>query len=83
MATIDTSILSLSVVNKGLYQCIEVDASGQNATRLKRLGICSGRVLELVGDGDPMVLQIGNTRIGLSRQLASLISVGPVEPLAS
>ncbi|MCC9599917.1 ferrous iron transport protein A [Stieleria sp. JC731] len=79
MASVQPTICVLAAASKGVYQCVEVDASGQNAIRLKRLGICTGRVLELVGQGDPMVLQLGNSRIGLSRQLASLISVSPVE----
>jgi Fe2+ transport system protein FeoA len=52
-----------------------VYATGQNAVRLKRLGICEGRVLELIGRGDPMVLRIGESRVGVSRQLARLVFI--------
>ncbi|PNY33810.1 ferrous iron transport protein A [Rhodopirellula baltica] len=81
MASVQTSISVLAGARKGFYQCVDVDASGQNAIRLKRLGICAGRVLELVGQGDPMVLQLGNSRIGLSRQLANFVSIAPAEAL--
>lgn len=64
----------------GTMQCLELHAEGLDAVRLKRLGICQGRLLELIGPGDPMILRIGTSQIGLSRRLASLVLVQPVEP---
>jgi Fe2+ transport system protein FeoA len=52
-----------------------VCATGQNAIRLKRLGICESRELELIGRGDPMVVRIGESRVGVSRQLAQLVFI--------
>ena len=59
----------------GTMQCLELLAEGLDAVRLKRLGICQGRSLELIGPGDPMILRIGTSQIGLSRRLASLVLV--------
>ncbi len=47
------------------------------------MGICEGRVIELVSPGDPMVLRIGATRVGLSRQLARQVAINPESNLAS
>ncbi len=70
----------LSEAGPGRYRCDRIEAVGQNAIRLKRLGICDGREFELIGHGDPMVLRIGESRIGLSRQLARTVSVSCCEP---
>ncbi|WP_253154936.1 FeoA family protein [Stieleria tagensis] len=67
--------LTLADANAGRFRCEQVLAAGLDAVRLKRLGICAGRELELIGRGDPMVVRIGESRIGLSRQLASLVTV--------
>lgn len=69
-----TTVL-LSEAAPGHYRCDGIDAVGQDAIRLKRLGICEGRSLHLVGRGDPMVLRIGESQIGLSRQLACAVQV--------
>lgn len=70
----------LSEAAPGRYRCDRIDAVGQNAVRLKRLGICDGREIELLGRGDPMVLRIGESRIGLSRQLACAVAVSGCLP---
>lgn len=66
---------TLADARLGCYRCTQVCATGQNAVRLKRLGICEGRELELIGRGDPMVLRIGESRVGVSRQLAQLVFI--------
>jgi Fe2+ transport system protein FeoA len=66
---------SLSVASVGNFVCTDVEAMGQSQTRMKSLGICAGRTLELVSAGDPMIVRVGNSRIGLSRALAASVSV--------
>lgn len=75
MAIVQSPPFTLADAAPGFYRCDQVCASGQNAVRLKRLGICEGRTVELVGQGDPMVVRIGGSRVGLSRQLAKLVTV--------
>ena len=75
MAIVQAPPATLANALPGEYQCESVWATGQNAIRLKRLGICEGRWIEIVGRGDPMILRIGDSRIGLSRQLASFVTV--------
>lgn len=75
MAIVQAPAITLADVAAGSYRCEQVHAEGENAVRLKRLGLCEGRIVELVGQGDPMVLRIGASRVGLSRQLAKLVTV--------
>lgn len=65
----------LSQMSRGYAVCRKVEGEGPQATRLKRLGICEGRVLEVVQAGDPMILRVIGTSIGLSRKLAGLVLV--------
>ena len=82
MAIVQAPPTSLAQAQPGRYRCENVHATGQNAVRLKRLGICQGRMVELLGQGDPMILRIGDSRIGLSRQLADLVTVEPISAMA-
>lgn len=68
----------LSHVRPGDFVCVRLDAGGENAVRLKRLGICESRPLELVFAGDPMVIRVCGSNVGLSRQLAELVFVEPL-----
>ena len=66
---------TLASAGPGEFVCSRLKADGENAVRLKRLGICEGRTLEVVTAGNPMVLFVAGARIGLSRQLAELVIV--------
>lgn len=73
MSLVQAPVSLLSDASNGKVRCIDVHALGQDAIRLKRMGICEGRVLEVLATGNPMVLRISGTRVGLSRQLAELV----------
>ncbi|NOY42067.1 MAG: ferrous iron transport protein A [Planctomycetes bacterium] len=49
-----------------------------DATRLKAMGICVGRQVQLVRAGDPLIVRILGARIGLSARLAEGVSVEPI-----
>lgn len=53
----------------------ELDVADSDATRLKAMGICSGRQVQLIQAGDPLILRVLGARIGLSHRLAAGISV--------
>lgn len=53
----------------------EVEADDEETARLKTLGVCAGRRLELVKSGDPLILKIFGTRLGLSGALAARVRV--------
>jgi Fe2+ transport system protein FeoA len=43
--------------------------------RLKELGLCVGRRIEVLHRGDPMIVRIFGSRLGLSARLAARIRV--------
>lgn len=52
-----------------------VEASDDDMRRLMTLGICTGRRVELVQCGNPMIVRIFGSRLGVSRRLASRVMV--------
>ena len=71
-----TSPISLSQLAPRCWATVtDVATSPSDLTRLMGLGICTGRRLQLVKGGDPMILQVYGTRIGLSARLADLVRV--------
>jgi Fe2+ transport system protein FeoA len=53
----------------------DVETDDEETARLKTLGVCPGRRLELVRGGDPLILKIFGTRLGLSGLLAARVRV--------
>jgi Fe2+ transport system protein FeoA len=43
--------------------------------RLKAMGVCLGRTIEVVKTGDPLILKVFGSRIGLSARLAQHVQV--------
>jgi Fe2+ transport system protein FeoA len=59
-----------------LRQCAvvrRIETDGDDVQRLKTLGICVGRRLEVVRTGDPLILKIFGSRLGVSASLASQV----------
>jgi len=59
---------------------VRVDAGHEDAVRLMALGVCVGRRIQVVKPGDPIIVQVVGTRVGLSARLAAGVLV---EPLAA
>lgn len=59
----------------GVIRRIEVAAADMD--RLKTMGVCVGRRVQVVKSGDPMILRIMDTRIGLAARLATFVYVSP------
>jgi Fe2+ transport system protein FeoA len=72
----------LSSITQGSVRITSIDGEGAEVIRLKRLGLCDGGRITIVSAGDPMILDVVGTRIGLSRKLAGRIMVDPVLPAA-
>ena len=53
----------------------DVEASPGDVLRLMGLGICAGRRLETLKLGDPLILRVYGTRIGLAAALARRVKV--------
>ena len=50
-------------------------ATSEDVLRLKALGVCIGRRIELIKAGDPMIIKVVGARVGLSARLAAEVRV--------
>ena len=55
----------------------QIEANNDDITRLKAMGICQGRRVQLIQAGDPLIVRVLGVRIGLSARLASHVIVEP------
>ena len=53
----------------------QVDAQDGSADQLMAMGVCIGRQVEVVKCGDPLILRVLGSRIGLSARLAQRVFV--------
>jgi len=53
----------------------EVSVESDDMTRLKAMGICLGRPVQLIRAGDPLILRVLGARVGLSARLAAGVGV--------
>lgn len=56
---------------------LDVLAGEDQIDHLKAMGVCIGRKVMLVQAGDPLILKVLGTRIGLSSRLAARVLVSP------
>jgi Fe2+ transport system protein FeoA len=76
--TRDTSTLAsdLSHLQDGAFgRIVTVEADADDAIRLKSLGLCIGRRVQLAKGGDPLIVRVLGARVGLSRRLAACVLV--------
>ena len=57
-----------------------VETDDEDTQRLKTLGVCLGRRVELVRPGNPLILKIFGSRLGLSAELAARVRVEVCAP---
>ncbi len=72
------NIITVTLKELKPYQCgivHSVNAQEGEIERLMAMGVCSGRKVELVQQGDPFILRVYGTRIGVSARLATHILV--------
>ena len=73
-----TSLDKLAPRACAVVRSIETD--DEEVQRLKMLGVCVGRRVELVRGGDPLILRIFGSQLGLSAALAALVRVEVCQP---
>jgi Fe2+ transport system protein FeoA len=61
---------------------VAVEAEAGDAARLKAMGICVGRRLVVIQAGDPLIVKVVGSRVGISARLAAGVLVVEVEPSA-
>ena len=77
------SVIKMSVNKLDSHQCgivRQIIAPDNEMDRLMAMGVCTGGVVELVKRGDPLILKVYGTRIGVSSRLANRIMVEPCLP---
>ena len=53
----------------------DISTDDEDTTRLKTLGVCLGRRVELVRAGNPLILKVFGSRLGISAELAARVRV--------
>ena len=56
---------------------LEVHGDDDDNERIMAMGLCAGRRVELVQHGDPLIVKVYGTRIGVAAQLAKRVLVRP------
>ena len=75
MEAMPLSELSLETVAR----VAQLQVYAEDEIRLKAMGICVGRQVQLVQAGDPLILRVLGARVGLSARLAAGIGVVPID----
>ncbi|MGA2853925.1 MAG: FeoA family protein [Verrucomicrobiota bacterium] len=57
-----------------------IETEDAETQRLKMLGVCVGRRVEMVKGGDPLILRVFGSRLGLSASLAARVRVEVCQP---
>ena len=57
-----------------------ISTDDEDSMRLKTLGVCVGRRVELVRTGNPLILKIFGSRLGISADLAARVRVEVCTP---
>ena len=52
-----------------------VEAPDDDLQRLMSMGVCAGRTVQLVQRGDPLILKVFGSRVGVSARLARRVLV--------
>ena len=58
-----------------------ISTDDEDTQRLKTLGVCVGRRVEVVRSGNPLILKIFGSRLGISGELAARVTVEVCTPV--
>ncbi len=58
-----------------------IEAEDDDMLRLMSMGICRGRTVEIAQRGDPLILRVYGSRIGVSARLARRVYATPCRQL--
>lgn len=65
----------LSLPRGATARVVDLEVDGLDRERLEVMGLCAGRTVEIVKTGDPMIVRVLGTRIGLAGRLAATVRV--------
>ena len=76
--SVEQAVTTLDALRRGACATIEsVQAGPFDAERLKAMGLCAGRRVTVLKPGQPMIVTVMGTRIGLDRNLARFVVLVP------
>jgi len=79
-AVVATSKIPLDRLPQGSCgSIVEVDVAQADLQRLEVMGVCPGRTIHVIKQGDPLIVRVLDTRIGLAAALATFVYVNPTE----
>ena len=68
--------LTLSQLRSGAAAVVsEVRGAASDVSRLQALGVCQGRRVEMMQAGDPLIVRVVGSKVGLSHRLAESVIV--------
>lgn len=68
--------LTLSQLRSGAAAVVsEVRGAAGDVSRLQALGVCQGRRVEMMQAGDPLIVRVVGSKVGLSHALADSVIV--------
>jgi Fe2+ transport system protein FeoA len=70
------SLSNLAPRQKARIYCVSAETC--ECCRLTGLGICQGRIVEMIKPGDPMIVRVYGVCVGISSRLADCIEVEPI-----
>jgi len=73
----ESKIKSLPALRAGECGRVVEVLNPEELERLQAMGVCVGRRLELLKQGDPLIVRVFGSRIGLSARLAVHVRVEP------
>ena len=50
-----------------------IETESEEIQRLKSLGVCVGRQIEVIKQGDPLIIRVFSSRLGISASLAARV----------
>jgi Fe2+ transport system protein FeoA len=66
--------VGLDGVGEGMpARIVALEATDFDQARLESLGLCVGRTVEVVQSGDPMIVRVLGTRVGIAAGLAAAV----------
>lgn len=72
------STVRLDAIEPGHCGIVQVVEAGEaEIEQLKAMGVCIGRQVMLIQAGDPLILKVMGTRLGVSARLAARVRVEP------
>lgn len=81
-APVEPTLQPLSAMLCGEGRVVRLEADPADAARLKALGICVGRRIQVVQTGDPLIVRVVGARVGLSARLAVDVFVAAADSVA-